>query len=182
MRSSALLAGAAAALLLFGGASFAGQPLGIGTPATPEQIAAWNIDADPDGAGLPPGHGSADEGAALFASTCAACHGDKGQGGPQDRLVGGQGTLASDKPIKTVGSYWPYATTLFDYIHRAMPLTAPQSLAPDQVYALVAYILHLNGVLPDHAELDAAGLAKVRMPNRDGFIDVYARPENNTKP
>ena len=122
-----------------------------------------------DGRGLPAGHGSVRQGQTLFGERCAACHGAQGEGGSADRLVGGQGTLATGKPVRTVGSFWPYATTLFDYIRRAMPYDAPQSLSADETYALSAYVLHLNGILPEDVELDAASLPKVRMPNRDGF-------------
>jgi S-disulfanyl-L-cysteine oxidoreductase SoxD len=105
----------------------------------------------------------------VFAQQCVACHGDKGQGGVGDRLVGGQGTLATTNPVRTVGSYWPYAPTLFDYIRRAMPQNAPQSLSNDDVYAVSAYILNLNDLLPADATLDAKSLAGIRMPNRDHF-------------
>ncbi len=148
------------------------RPLPFGRLATPAEIAAADIDVRADGAGLPPGRGSVTDGAALFASGCAACHGEQGQkpiaGAPL--LMGGLGTLATPKPVQTVGSYWPYATTLFDYIRRAMPFQAPGSLTDDQVYALTAYILRLNGIVPDDTVLDAATLPKVRMPNRDGFV------------
>jgi cytochrome c len=106
----------------------------------------------------------------VFAQKCAACHGRTGVEGPMDRLVGGQGTLKTDRPIKTVGSYWPYATTLFDYIRRAMPFTAPQSLTPDEVYSLVAWLLYQNGIVAKNAAMDARTLPAVRMPNRDGFM------------
>ena len=139
----------------------------------PAEIAAWNIDIAPDGAGLPLGLGSVAQGAAIFAANCAGCHGEKGDAGdgaPIPKLVGGAGTLASAKPVKTVGSYWPYATTLYDYIHRAMPLGNAQSLSPDQVYAVTAYVLSLNGIVGTDAVLDAHSLPEVRMPNRDGFF------------
>ena len=142
----------------------------FGRPATPDEIKLWDIDARPDGRGLPAGSGKASQGEQLFAENCAACHGDKGVGGIKDRLVGGQGTLTSDKPIRTIGSFWPYATTLFDYIHRAMPYQAPGSLSNDDTYAVVAYLLSLNGIVPADAELDKDSLPKVRMPNRNGFI------------
>ena len=106
----------------------------------------------------------------MYVDNCAACHGDKGQGGIKDRLVGGQGTLATNVPVKTVGSFWPYATTLFDYIRRAMPYTAPGSLSADETYAVAAYILSLNGILPADGKLDKASLPTIKMPNRDGFI------------
>jgi cytochrome c len=142
----------------------------IGTPLNAMEIAAWNIDVAPDGRGLPAGSGDVVTGAHIFAAKCAACHGANGEGGVGDRLIGGRGTLASDKPVRTVGSYWPYATTLFDYIRRAMPYNAPQSLSADEVYALSAWILNRNGIVPDDARLDAQSLAAIRMPNRDGFV------------
>ena len=142
----------------------------FGRPATPEEIKLWDIDVRPDGKGLPEGGGTVERGKSVFADNCAACHGDNGQGGIKDRLVGGQGTLASNMPVKTVGSFWPYATTLFDYIHRAMPYQEPGSLSIDDTYAVAAYILNLNGIIPAEGRLDKGNLAKVRMPNRDGFI------------
>jgi cytochrome c len=150
--------------------------LGIGRAATPELLAAWDIDVRADGQGLPPGHGSVRDGAALFEARCAACHGAKGEGGSADALAGGQGSLATPKPVRTVGSYWPYATTLFDYIRRAMPFDAPQTLSADETYALSAYVLHLNGLLPQDAVLDAGALPAVVMPNRHGFTGD-ARPD-----
>jgi S-disulfanyl-L-cysteine oxidoreductase SoxD len=142
----------------------------FGRPASSDEIKLWDIDVQPDGKGLPDGSGTVAHGKEVFAENCAACHGENGQGGIKDRLVGGQGTLASDKPIKTVGSFWPYATTLFDYIHRAMPYQAPGSLSVDDYYALTAYILSLNEIPPPDGKLDKETLPKVRMPNRDGFI------------
>jgi cytochrome c len=139
------------------------------TPA-PDEIKLWDIDVLPDGAGLPEGSGTVAQGKLVYENNCEACHGVKGVGGPKDRLVGGQGTLATDMPIKTVGSYWPHATTLFDYVRRAMPYTNPGYLNADDTYAVVAYLLYLNGILPEDATLDRATLPKVQMPNRDGFI------------
>ena len=125
----------------------------------------------PDGAGLPPGRGTVAQGEAVYAAKCQACHGEKGAGKPNDRLVGGMGTLAPDKaPVKTVGSYWPYATTLFDYVRRAMPWQQPKSLTNDEVYAVSAYILNLNGIIGPNDVMDAQSLPKVKMPNKDGFI------------
>ncbi len=142
----------------------------IGQPATDSQIQAWDIDISPNGEGLPPGEGTVNQGSAIFSSKCAMCHGQTGVEGPMNRLVGGKGSLKKPQPIKTVGSYWPYATTLYDYIHRAMPYIAPQSLKPDEVYSLVAWILYRNGVIQKDAVMNAKTLPKVKMPNRNGFI------------
>lgn len=162
---------ACAALLgITAGAAHAEQKFGFGHPVTQEDIAAWDINVFSDGRNLPDGSGTVAQGASLYAQQCASCHGAKGEGGSGDKLVGGVGTLASDKPVKTVGSYWPYAPTLFDYIRRAMPLTAPQSLSNEQVYAVTAYLLHLNGLVKEDARLDAKSLAAIKMPNRDGFV------------
>jgi S-disulfanyl-L-cysteine oxidoreductase SoxD len=149
---------------------------GLGRPATEADIQSWNIDVSPTGEGLPPGRGTVPQGASIFAAKCSMCHGPTGTGGPADRLAGGQGTLATDKPIKTIGSYWPYATTLFDYIYRAMPYSAPQSLTPDEVYSVVAWLLHQNGIIPEHTVIDAQTLPTVQMPNRKGFVRD-TRPE-----
>ena len=147
------------------------SPYGIGRAATPAEIAGWNIDIDRYGNNLPPGSGSVSRGHEIFDQQCSACHGAKGEGGIGDQLAGGQGTLASKKPIRTVGSYWPYAPTLFDYIRRAMPQNAPQSLSNEDVYAVSAYILNLNGLLAADATLDARTLAAIKMPNRSMFVD-----------
>ncbi|MBI4400025.1 MAG: cytochrome c [Nitrospirae bacterium] len=143
---------------------------GLGRPAAEAEVRAWNIDVSPNGEGLPPGRGTAKQGAQVYAAKCAMCHGPTGVEGPMDRLVGGQRTLKTAKPIKTVGSYWPYATTLYDYIYRAMPYTAPQSLMPDEVYAVVAWILYRNGIIAEGVVMDATTLPAVRMPNRDSFV------------
>ena len=142
----------------------------FGRPATPAEISLWDIDVRPDGQGLPDGSGTAAHGKEVYQQNCEACHGANGVGGIYDRLAGGQGTLATDKPVKTIGSYWPYATTLFDYIRRAMPFPSPGSLSNDDIYAVVAYLLSLNGILPADGKLDRQTLPKVAMPNRDGFI------------
>ena len=146
------------------------QKFGFGHPITQQQMAAWDINVFADGENLPAGSGTVAMGREIYVQQCASCHGAKGEGGLGDKLAGGKDTLASDKPIKTVGSYWPYAPTLFDYIRRAMPLTAPQTLSNDQVYAVTAYVLQLNGLVPDDATMDAKSLAAIRMPNRDGFV------------
>ena len=142
---------------------------GIGRAATDAEIAGWNIDIGRNGENLPPGSGTVAHGKEIFAEQCSACHGEKGEGGVGERLVGGQGTIATKKPIKTVGSYWPYAPTLFDYIRRAMPQSAPQSLSNDDVYAVSAYILNMNGLLLPDATLDAKTLSAIKMPNREMF-------------
>jgi mono/diheme cytochrome c family protein len=160
----------AVAILLCVTSAKAQSPYGIGRVATTAEIAGWNIDVGGDGSNLPPGSGSVSHGSEVFGQQCAACHGAKGEGGVGDRLVGGQGTLGTPKPVRTVGSYWPYAPTLFDYIRRAMPQNAPQSLSNDDVYAVSAYILSLNGLLPAGATLDAKSLAAIKMPNRNMFV------------
>ena len=142
----------------------------FGRPATSVEIAGWDIDVSPDGKNLPAGSGSVAHGRDVYNAQCAACHGPNGEGGVGDKLVGGMGTLSTSKPVKTIGSYWPYATTLFDYIRRAMPLNAPQSLSNEDVYAVSGYLLFLNGLVADTAVIDAKLLTELRMPNRDGFV------------
>ncbi|GAA4337025.1 cytochrome c [Pigmentiphaga soli] len=142
---------------------------GLGRAPTAAEIAGWNIDVDPSGTALPKGGGTVAGGQKIYQTMCVSCHGMKLEGGLGPALVGGQGTLASDKPVKTVGSYWPYATTLFDYIRRAMPFQAPQSLTNEQVYSVTGYVLHMNGLLPADAEVNAKTLMSVKMPNRNGF-------------
>ena len=143
----------------------------FGQPIAPADLAPWDINIGPDGVGLPAGRGTAAQGEAVYVAQCQSCHGEKGAGRPNDALVGGIGSLAAGStPVKTVGSYWPYATTLFDYVRRAMPFQESQSLTSDELYAVSAYILHLNGVVGRDDVLDAQSLPKVRMPNRDGFI------------
>jgi mono/diheme cytochrome c family protein len=153
----------------------------FGQPIAPADIATWDISIGPDGVGLPPGRGTAIEGEAIYVAKCQACHGEKGTRpdvAHAGALVGGMGTLAPDKiPIKTVGSFWPYATTLFDYVRRAMPLQESKSLTADEVYAVSAYILNLNGIVGSNDVLDAQSLPKVRMPNRDGFIPFPRNPK-----
>jgi S-disulfanyl-L-cysteine oxidoreductase SoxD len=161
---------AASALLVISTVALAETP-DLGHPATPGEVAVWDISIGPDGAGLPPGSGTPQQGEAVYAAKCLGCHGEKGAGKPNDQLVGGIGTLTGEHaPVKTVGSFWPYATTLFDYVRRAMPFSAPRSLSNDEVYAVCAYILQLNGIIGENAVMNAQTLAKVRMPNRDGFI------------
>jgi cytochrome c len=151
-------------------------PPKLGRPAAPDEIAKADISIPPDGKNLPAGSGSVAQGAMVFQQKCAVCHGANAEGTPSgDRLVGGIGTLNSPNPIKTVGSYWPYATTVFDYIRRAMPITNPQSLQNDEVYAVTAYILSLDNIVPKDAVLDAQSLPKVQMPNRAGFVNWEPR-------
>ncbi|TMH73388.1 MAG: cytochrome c [Betaproteobacteria bacterium] len=153
---------------------------GFGAPATPGELSKF-FSIPPDGRGLPPGSGTAAKGAQVYAQSCTACHGDQLQGNPQkgiggDRLIGGRGTLATKTPIKTVESYWPFATTLFDYIKRAMPFSAPGSLSDDDVYSVVAYILSQAKIIQPTDTMNATTLARVAMPNRDGF-EPDPRPE-----
>lgn len=149
---------------------------GLGVPATPEQIAGWDVSIGPDGAGLPPGSGTAAAGKAVYEAKCLACHGVDGAGRPNDQLVGGQSTLREAAPIRTIGSYWPYATTVFDYIRRAMPYVTPHTLTADETYAVTAYLLALNGIIEQDDVMDAASLPKVVMPNRDNFDSAYREP------
>ena len=151
---------------------------GFGSAASDEEIAGWDIDIKPDGEGLPPGRGTVQEGEALFTRLGAKCHGERAAGTDvAPPLVGGIGTLDTDAPVKTVGSYWPYAPVLFDYIRRAMPADNPQSLTPDEVYALCAYLLYLNGIVPEDAVMDAQTLPQVVMPNHAGFTSPDPRPD-----
>jgi cytochrome c len=168
--SAAILA---AGLVAGNGATAAGP--GLGKEAGADDIAPWDISIAPDGEGLPEGSGSVADGAGLYAEKCASCHGEKGAEGPADPLVGGIGSLTSDAPAKTVGSFWPYATTLFDYTRRAMPYDAPQSLSADELYAVTAYVLHLNDLLEADTVLDAASLQAIEMPNKGGFVSYWPK-------
>jgi S-disulfanyl-L-cysteine oxidoreductase SoxD len=171
-----MAAGVAVAVLAACAATDSGSPAPttgprLGRVATSQEIAAWDISIPPSGAGLPAGSGTAKQGEAVYVAQCQACHGPKGVGKPADPLVGGIGSLATANPVRTVGSFWPYATTLFDYTRRAMPATKPLSLSSDEVYAVTAYLLYLNGLIAENAEMNAKTLPQVKMPNRDGFID-----------
>jgi cytochrome c len=151
------------------------KPLGIGRAASADEIKAIDIDVMPDGRGLPPGRGTVAEGATIYAAKCQSCHGKDGAGASADRLVGTDSgpnfNFAMDaKLVKTVGSYWPYATTFFDYTQRAMPFNQPGTLAPNETYALTAYILSLNKIVPADAVMDATTLAKVVMPSKNRFV------------
>jgi len=169
---------AAAALALL--ASCAGQrttPTAngprLGEPVAAAEIARYDISIPPSGAGLPKGSGTPRAGAAVYEQKCLACHGAKGVGKPADALAGGIGSLGTKTPVRTVGSYWPYATTLFDYVRRAMPITNPLSLTDEETYAVTAYVLYLNGIIGEDVAMDAQSLPQVKMPNRDGFISDW---------
>jgi len=142
----------------------------FGQSAGDERVAAWDVDVRPDGAGLPEGSGSVAEGAEVWAASCAACHGATGTEGPFNALVGGHWPADGFPETRTVGSYWPYATTLYDYIRRAMPQERPGTLAPDETYAVIAWILNRNGIVADDAVMDASTLPEVVMPARDRFV------------
>ena len=166
--------GAGAALACILALPLAAEPLGLGRPATPAEIAAWDIDVRPDGQGLPPGQGSVAEGEELFNEVCAACHGDFGEGlGLYPALAGGEGTLSSrtERPIKTIGSFVPHLSTIFDFIHRAKPFGDAQSYSNDQVYALVAYLLYLNDLVDEDFTLSRDNFTTIRLPNEAGFFD-----------
>jgi cytochrome c len=166
-----------AAMAVVASAANAAENPKFGQAIAPADIALWDISIGPDGAGLPAGRGTAVQGEAVYAAKCLACHGEKGAGKPNDQLAGGIGTLSGERPpVRTVGSYWPYATTLFDYIRRAMPFNESKSLTEDEVYAVSAYVLHLNGLVAPEDVLDAQSLPKVKMPNRDGFIPFPRQP------
>ena len=161
--------------------------LGIGRSATPAEISAWDIDVRPDGVGLPPGRGAVTEGETIYAARCASCHGKTGKEGPNDRLVGREPGDAfpfgrDPQRPKTIGSYWPYATTVFDYIRRAMPPNAPGSLQSGEIYGLVAYLLFLNDLIPAGAVMDATSLPKVVMPARDRFVPDPRGGPNSVNP
>jgi len=143
---------------------------GVGRPPTAEEVKAWDLTIPSDGQSLPPGSGTVALGKGVYEERCASCHGEKGEDPKYSRLVGGQGTLATDKPIRTIGSFWQYATTLWSYIRRAQPFDEPGSLTPDQVYAVTAYLLYLNGIIGEQEVMDAKTLPLVKMPNRDGFV------------
>jgi cytochrome c len=168
-----------ASAVLATASTLAAEPLRIGRPASQAEVAAVSISVAPDGTGLPAGRGTSRTGKGVYEAKCAACHGAKGEGSAAfPQLVGGVGSLKTTQPVGTIGSYWPYATTVFDYINRAMPYQDPGSLRPDEVYAVTAYLLHLNGIIDEDTELNRKSLPKVGMPNRNGFVDD-SRPDLN---
>ena len=152
---------------------------GFAEPATQSDIDYVYLSIGTDGENLPEGSGTPDAGKPLYETHCASCHGLEGEGSLAQRLVGGQGTLDTNMPVKTIGSYWPYATTVFNYLRRSMPYTAPMSLTNDDYYAITAYLLYLNGIIGEQAVVDKASLPGIEMPNADGFVSAYPRvPEN----
>ena len=174
---------AAATVLALSGLAAADSEFTTESPKLGEPVSAAEVgDTDyvvlPNGKGLPDGSGTAEEGAGVYAVHCLACHGNRGQGGPNDVLAGGHGSIKSASPVKTLGSYWPYATTIFDYVRRAMPYQAPGSLSADEVYGLTAYLLYINGIVGESERLDAASLPEVRMPNRDNFVWAWEPSAN----
>ena len=171
----------AGVLLASAGALAQSPTFHVGRTPTEEDTRALGIMVAPDGKGLPAGSGTAVEGKEVFTARCASCHGAKGEGGDGPALVGGKGTLATATPKRTVGSYWPYATTVWDYVNRAMPFNQPGTLRPDEVYAVAAYVLFLNDIVAEKQVIDARSLPLIKMPNRDGFIsdprpDVPGQP------
>lgn len=162
-------------LAIVAGNALAEESPNLGAAVSPAELAPVDYTVLPDGTGLPPGSGNAQKGAVVYAQNCIACHGENGKDGLNDRLAGGQGSLLTDKPVRTVGSFWPYATTLFDYVRRAMPYQMPGSLANDEVYAVTAYVLFLNGIVAEDANISAETLPEVRMPNSDKVVWQYPR-------
>lgn len=154
-------------------AASAGDAPGLGRELTRDEIAAVDFTIMPDGDGLPEGSGNAISGRDVYSSNCLACHGEHGSGGVNDALSGGHGSIKSPAPLKTVGSYWPYATTIFDYVRRAMPLQSPGVLSNDEIYAVTAYLLFINDIIAEDAEMNADSLPHVSMPNRDNFVWGY---------
>jgi len=170
------------AVLVIVGVAFAtsapGQSptFGVGRPPTPEELRAIDIDIAPDGKALPPGSATAADGKAVYTRRCETCHGPTGTEGPQEVIAGGKGSLTTQRPLKTVGSYWPYATTVFDYIRRAMPFDHAGTLTVDEIYGTTAYLLYLNGIVGEHDVINQTTLPQVKMPNRNGFVPD-ARPD-----
>lgn len=174
-RNAALLA----ALLPVAASAGERPRYGIGTVPTKAQIEGWAIAVRPDGQGLPEGSGSVKDGDDVYTTNCSACHGTFGEGAGRYPRIAGEGTLTGARPEQTVQSYWPYATTLFDYINRAMPFPTPHVLTPDQVYAVTAYVLNLNSLVGDDFVANRETLPRVKMPNRDGFIWQDPRPDTH---
>ena len=173
------MAAVVSALLLVAALAQSPAPA-IGHTPSADRLRQIDIDVTPDGKGLPPGSGTAAKGKDVYTRRCETCHGPTGKEGPQENLTGGRGSLATAKPIKSVGSYWPYATTLWDYINRAMPFDHPSTLTPDEVYSAAAYVLFMNGIVGENDVLDQTTLPKIQMPNRNGFV-ADPRPDTPLK-
>ncbi len=154
-----------------------GDGPGLGVPARPDTVSAWDLDIFPDGTGLPPGSGTAIAGKQIYEQYCQFCHGVEGSGDSADELAGAAHGLTDDPPDKTIGTYWPYATTLFDFTSRSMPLNQPGVLNNDELYAVTAYLLYLNGIIGQNNVMNATTLPKVTMPNRNGFINIYQKSQ-----
>ena len=150
----------------------------LGRPAPDRLVESWNLSVFPDGRGLPQGSGSVAEGKRIYNQQCVACHAERGAGGSGDRLANAEMGLTEEYPQKTIANYWPYATTLFDFIRRSMPMHSPGSLNNDETYALTAYLLSLDGIIDDNAVLDRQTLSKINMPNEDGFIRIWPDSDN----
>ncbi len=156
----------------------ADRPFNLGKIATAEEVAGWDIDVRPDGLGAPIGMGNAIDGEEVYADLCAACHGDFGEGVDRwPELVGGEGSLGTHDPLKTTGSYWPYASTLYDYVYRAMPFGESQSLSYDETYQIVAFLLYMNDIIEDDFDVSQENIGSIEMPNRDGFFMPDPRPD-----
>ena len=156
----------------------ADRPFNLGKIATAEEVAGWNIDVRPDGLGAPVGMGNAIDGEEVYADLCAACHGDYGEGVDRwPELVGGEGSLGTHDPLKTTGSYWPYASTLYDYVYRAMPFGESQSLSYDETYQIVAFLLYMNDIIEDDFDVSHENIGSIEMPNRKGFFMPDPRPD-----
>ena len=156
----------------------ADRPFNLGKIATAEEVAGWDIDVRPDGLGAPVGMGNAIDGEEVYADLCAACHGDFGEGVDRwPELVGGEGSLGTHDPLKTTGSYWPYASTLYDYVYRAMPFGESQSLSYDETYQIVAFLLYMNDIIEDDFDVSHENIGTIKMPNRDGFFMPDPRPD-----
>lgn len=168
--------GCVALLVCFGAATAQDRPR-LGRPVPVEAARRGELNVFPDGRGLPAGRGNAVEGAPIFRAKCAACHGDAGRGASAEELAGGSNALTAKSPDMTIGLYWPFATTLFDFTRRAMPMNAPGSLTDDEVYALTAYLLHAERVIGERDDINALTLPRVRMPNRDGFVGIDAQAQ-----
>lgn len=157
-------------------ADTAAETTRLGKPITAEEAAKWDLNVFPDGKGLPEGRGTAVEGKIIYDAKCASCHGEDGRGATAEELAGGTNALNSKTPDKTIGLYWPYATTLFDFTRRSMPMNAPGSLSNDELYAVTAYLLFANGIIGEREEVNGKTLPEVKMPNREGFIWIDAKP------